>query len=319
MQYPEIQVTYSIILWLFLAPFSAFSQKEKPKELIGQVHDNHGNVVKNARVYNVSKGEILSTGLNGNFRVKVESGDTITVASNNFKSTQFIVPGLENDILFQNLTITFDAEQAKANYMKQKLLPPDADSKEPSGLHTITWVGRVLSSNGAVLKDANIAVGNSMKGAVTNKNGVYRIQVNPGDSVYFSYMGHSPQAMFVDEEENEIVIKDVTLVPTAIMLQDVEVAADKNILDLDYSKVGMDAAEVSRKEIRSQAIQTDKTYIPMFGLSTAYFGGLSEIFNFGKKKNKVSRKVRQRQVLMRNQILQNEELNDSIQVEEGNL
>lgn len=317
MNFPQSLIKQTILIYLLVFPILSAAQIPMRTELIGEVRDDRGNVVQGASVYNVSKGKILSTGLNGNFRVSVTAGDTITVHSSNFKSTRFVVPKIKDPYLFQNFTITFDVDQALAAYTNQKLSQPNKDSLDESGLHTITLAGRVLSANGDALVDANVAVGNSMEGTITNSNGVYRIQVAPGDSVYFSYMGHRSQTVYVENIGNEVVMKDVMLVPTAFMLQGVKVSADKAILNLDYSKVGMDAGEASRYEIRNRALRTDKTYFPMVGVSTASFGGLSEIFK--SKKKRPSQKVLQRQILMRNKVLEGEEVNDSSEVAPDNL
>ncbi len=288
-------------------------------DLIGEVRDNRGNVVEGASVYNVSRGEILSTGVSGNFRLNVQPGDTIAVHSAHFEPFRFVVPAVQDPFLFQNFTLTFNPDLALAQYLQAKNEMQGVDSLQVLTSGRIMLAGRVLSANGDALVDANIAVGNSTQGTITNDKGVYRIQVNPGDSVYYSYMGHREQVYYVEGDGNAAVMKDVMLVPTAFMLQGVKVSADKALLNLDYGKVPMDATEATRFEIRNKAMQTDKTYFPTVGVSTASFGGLSEIFKSKKGKNKVSRRVQERQILMRNRVLQMEEVNDSITTEEGNL
>lgn len=305
---------------LTVIPTSLRSQSTDKAELIGSVRDNFGSPIGNAIVFNKTKGEIINTGALGDFRMKISTGDTLTLISTNYDQAYFVVPAIENPFLFQDFTIYFNREAALAQYKLDKTDSSKAFTEAVED-QKILLAGRVVSANGDALINANITVGNSLKGTVSNKNGVYELQVSTGDSVYFSFMGHRSQAIYVDDNEGDIVMRDVMLVPTAFMLQGVKVTANKALLNLQYGKTGMDAGEAARYTLRNHAMQTDKTYLPTFGVSTASFGGLSQIFGGKKRKGqkKVSQKVLDRQEIMRKQVLEMENKPDSTLTPEGNL
>lgn len=312
----------SIFIVSFLEMFTAIAQSQtnEKAELIGCIRDDFGSPVKNAVVFNETKGEILNTGLLGDFRMNISPGDTLAFISDNYNKKYFVVPKVENPFVFQDFTLQFNREAALANYQRQKMQPVSMVEKADEE-QTVMLAGRVVSANGNALVDVNITIGNSLGGTVSNKHGVYEIEVSSGDSVYFSHVGHRSQGIFVIGMESDVVMKDVMLVPTAFMLQGVRVTANKALLNLQYDKTSMDVGEVSKYTLRNHAMQTDKTYFPTFGISTASFGGLSSIFGGkkGKDPKKVSQKVLDRQAIMREKVLEMENNSDSTFTSEGNL
>lgn len=318
MQHKIKTSVFVFFIGIFLIPLFVHGQSKGQHEMVGTVRDNHGNIVQNASVYNLTRGDIISTGQQGNFRIKVYPGDTISLISNNYEASQFVVPEMQDPYLFENFTMNFNPKEALQSFLQDKQVVSQRDTQ--IWRQNIILAGRVINTNGEALVDANISIGRAMKGTVSNKNGVYEIEVSPGDSVYFSFMGHQPQVVYIANEGKHYVMKDVMLLPSAFMLDGVKVTADKALLNLDFSKVPMDASEASRFVLRNQALQTDKTYFPMVGVSTATFGGLAEIFGSRKNKpKKMSQKALERQQIMRQKVLEMEQENASEDEEEGNL
>lgn len=313
-------------LFFFLFAYMVFmqsvvlAQSLNKAELVGSVRDDFGMPVANVAVFNETEGEILYSNISGNFRINVTTGDTLTLLLNQYKKVNYIVPTLDNLFVFQDFTMSFNREAALIQFKAEKseIIYP---TKKEAELNEFTLAGRVVSANGNVLVNANISLFNALDGTVTNKNGVYRMQVSPGDSLFFSFMGYTPQLFLVESQGNDVVMKDVMLVPSAFMLQGVKVTGNKLSLNLQYSNTGMDVGEIAKYTLRNHAMQTDKTRIQTFGVSTASFGGLSEIFGGKKKKGlkEPSQKVKDRQAIMRKKVLEAESHQDSTVTPEGNL
>ena len=77
--------------------------------------------------------------------------------------------------------------------------------------------GRVTSSKDENLPDVTVAVSGTSRGTRTNGNGIYSIQVSPGETLIFKYIGFSDKKIVVGSSD----IYNVTLVSSESVLDEV--------------------------------------------------------------------------------------------------
>ncbi len=83
------------------------------------------------------------------------------------------------------------------------------------------------SESGEPIPFATISIVNSDRGTVTNESGEFKIYLHPTDSlIKVSAIGFNSRVLRVPPQPDEIVILDITLEPSTVQLQGIEVYAD---------------------------------------------------------------------------------------------
>ncbi len=303
---------------VFLLLFTTIKAQDV-QQMIGRIFNENGNPADEVVLFNRTSKSRAKSNLSGNFNLNIHSGDTILITGDRYKQKEVIIPALENQsIYFENFTLEFDREQMLQDFKQQQA----ENQVVQVSVGEIRLAGRITNIQDEPLKDVNISKLHTYEGSSSSENGLYSMNVNLGDTIVFTFVGHAPQQFVIDSITQGIVLHNVILSTQAVFLNDVTVNA-KPKLDLGYQKTGMDSHESTGMTLRQSALMTDKTYFPTFGLSTASYGGvknsvkkLGSLFGLDGRKQKLEDELTERQRIMREKYLQmlEEQQSDSLKI-----
>lgn len=191
--------------------------------VLGYVTDAQGNPIKNAEVVILEKGDWVRTDAQGFYSLKCVSGSTLFVQKGEMRSEDYVL-GTRNE----RVDISLIPEVKVVSVTVGKIASvekPESDLTEilnnrapVCGLDTIenikkqdstnvTIKGTVTDENNIPLPGANVIVKGTSMGTQTDFDGNYSIEVEPYQTLIFSYLGYDTKEAVVSNISNSINIK----------------------------------------------------------------------------------------------------------------
>ncbi len=314
----SVWVRSSFFILALVSMFSAYAQQ--PQHMVGRVFDEYGNPLKSATVYNKSEKQKVHSSASGSFKIGIQSGDTLMITSNQYVIQEYIVPQVSNSLHFENFMLKLDREQMLLDLQQMR---EEKNIVITEAVGTIRLAGKITSITDEPLKDVNVIKRHTFQGTVSNDNGIYGMNVNIGDTIEFSFIGHTPQMFVIEPTADNVIMYNVQLISQAVMLDDLKVTPGAT-MDYGYKKTGMDGTESTNYTLQQHVLRTDKNYFPTVGFSTAKMGGVTataqkigKLFGADQRKKKKAEELTERQRIMREKYLKmlNEQKQDSVQTQ----
>lgn len=134
-------------------------------------------------------------------KIKRQSGYVFWYESKLLKNVPAISINLQNATIQQALDMLFK-DQALVYTIVDNTVVIDEKSKSSNQLPVFQNItGKVTDDKGVPLPGVNVTVKGAQKGTITDINGLYRLPVERGETIVFSFVGFKKQEVVVKEQK----------------------------------------------------------------------------------------------------------------------
>ncbi len=95
-------------------------------------------------------------------------------------------------------------------------------------LFATSVTGKVIDKDSTVIAFANVYIKNSTYGTITNQKGIYFLELTQGEyTIVYSFVGFQAVEKNISIKKNQTLVLDVILIEEDVVLEDIEIVADK--------------------------------------------------------------------------------------------
>lgn len=143
----------------------------------------------------------------------------------------------------------------------------------PAYAQTRELTGQVTAEDGSVLPGVNISVKNTAKGSITDNNGRYTINVEPGNILVFSFIGFkSKDAQVGNQTRLDVVLTSDETQLQEIVVTSLGIAREKKALGYAVQEIKADKLTLARDPNIGNALAGKIAGVQVLGQSAAKFG-----------------------------------------------
>ncbi|ACT93936.1 SusC/RagA family TonB-linked outer membrane protein [Dyadobacter fermentans] len=143
----------------------------------------------------------------------------------------------------------------------------------PAYAQTRELTGQVTAEDGSVLPGVNISVKNTTKGSITDNNGRYTINVEPGNILVFSFIGFkSKDAQVGNQTRLDVVLTSDETQLQEIVVTSLGIAREKKALGYAVQEIKADKLTLARDPNIGNALAGKIAGVQVLGQSAAKFG-----------------------------------------------